>query len=49
MKEFKFWVEIRGGYYTNVEADSLKEAIEIAKDEADYLKMEEWEYTVEEA
>jgi hypothetical protein len=49
MKEFKLWVEVRGGYYTNVEADSLEEAIDIAMDEADFLEVDEWDYAVEEA
>ena len=48
MKEFRLWVELRGGYYTNVEANDLNEAIDIAIAEADPYESDDWDIDVEE-
>ena len=44
MKEYKVWVSITGGYYTTIDANSAKEAEEIALHDVDLLKFEELEY-----
>ena len=44
MNTYRIWVDIRGGYYTKVEAENLDEAIEIAIDDADPYRVNEWDY-----
>lgn len=46
MQEYRIWVDIRGGYYTTVEAASLSDAFDIALDCADASMVDEWDYDV---
>lgn len=47
MEDYKIWVDVRGGYYVTIPADSLQEALDIAMDEADAFNVNEWDYDVE--
>ena len=44
MKEYRVWVDIRGGYYTTIEADNPTDAFDIAIDEADIYNCMEWDF-----
>ena len=47
MAEYRIWVNMQGGYYTTVEADSKDEALDIAMDEADAFNIIDWDIDVE--
>jgi hypothetical protein len=46
MQEYRIWVDIRGGYYTTIEAESLSDALDFALDRADATNCDEWDYDV---
>lgn len=43
MQTYRLYVELKGGYYTNVEADSFDEAIDIAIADADPYNIIDWD------
>lgn len=47
MNTYKIWVEICGGYYTNVEAESFDKAIDIAIGNANPYEVMNWDYDAE--
>ena len=44
MQKYRIWVEIRGGYYTTIEAENFNEAIDIAIKNADPYNVQDWDY-----
>ena len=47
METYKIFVELTGGYYIEVEADSLDEALDIATEEADPFNIIAWDIEAE--